>query len=641
MIPAVDQIQTAGTASLVSSWRRGMKPDPLLRVSEWADRHRILTTRSSPEPGPWRTERTPYLKDIMDALSPSSRTEMVVFMKGAQIGATECGNNWIGYVIHQAPGPMLAVQPTIDMAKRNSKQRIGPLIEDCPSLRELVKEPRARDSGNTVMAKEFPGGILVLTGANSAKGLRSMSARYLFLDEVDGYIGDVDGEGEPCSLAIARTTNYARKKIFIVSTPVRTGTSRIERFYESGDQCSFFVPCPFCIEMQVLRFEQLRWVKGDPRAAQYICEHCEAPIPNQAKTWMLKRGEWRASQPGDGRIRSFHLSSLYSPVGWLSWGQIAELHDDAEGNSEKLQVFWNTVLGLPWTDEGEVPDVDRLYERRELYPIGTVPAGGLVLTAGADVQARRIEVEIVAWGRNRESWSVDYIVLDGDTNQPGVWDALAALLDTEVPTIYGNPLRIAKLAVDTGFNTSTVYDFMRRMTSARVMGIKGNTSSSALVNVPNMIEVTPQGRRLPPGIRLWPVNVNIGKEQLYRWLKTAMPDLEEDELWPTGFCHFPQYGKEYFQQLCAERLVMKTKPNGFKQPVWEKIRDRNEALDCRLYAMAAAASMRLDTWRAEKWDAIQGDLTVRSIPLPPAQRPVGRRTPPPQFRSFGPKEPSE
>ena len=146
----------------------GLRPDPLLTVSEWADECRILSTRASTEPGPWRTSRTPYLKAIMDCLSPSSPVERVVFMKGAQVGATECGNNWIGYVIHQAPGPMMAVQPTVEMAKRNSKQRIDPLIEESDVLRKLVRDPRSRDSGNTILSKEFPGGVLVMTGANSA-----------------------------------------------------------------------------------------------------------------------------------------------------------------------------------------------------------------------------------------------------------------------------------------------------------------------------------------------------------------------------------------------------------------------------------------------------------------------------------------
>ena len=643
MIPVADEVVTADARAIYKrDFELALKPDPNHLVSKWADTNRVLTSRSSPEPGPWRTDRTPYLREVMDCLSPSNRTEMVVLMTGAQIGKTECGNNWIGFVIHQAPGPMLAVQPTIEMAKRNSKQRIGPLIEDCEPLKALVREPRSRDSGNTVLAKEFPGGILVMTGANSAKGLRSMSARYLFLDEVDGYIGDVDGEGEPCALAIARTANYARRKILVTSTPALSGRSRIEGFFNQGDQCYFYVPCPYCFHMQTLRFEQLRWPKGVPAKAHYVCEGCQAAIPNEAKTSMLKLGEWRAHNPSaDRKVRSFHLSSLYSPIGWTSWGRIAQLHDDAEGNTERLKTFWNTILGLPWADEGEVPDVDRLYERRELYPIGLVPEGGLILTAGADVQARRIEVEIVAWGRNRESWSIDYRVLEGETNQPPVWTALAALLDEEIPTAYGNPLQIARLAVDTGFNTSTVYDFMRRMTSARVMGIKGNISSSALVNIPTMIEVSPAGRRLPPGIRLWPINVNIGKEQLYRWLKTSIPDLEDGELWPTGFCHFPQYGKEYFEQLCAERLVMRVKPNGFKQPSWEKIRDRNEALDCRLYAMAAAAAMRLDTWKPEKWDNIERDLTSMAPALPPAQRITGVRRTPPPFRAFGPRDTNE
>ena len=190
-----------GADEFEGALRDGLKPDPLLSVSEWADKHRVLSQRAASEPGRWRTSRTPYLKEIMDCLSPASKIERVVFMKGSQIGGTECGNNWIGYVIHQAPGPMMAVAPTVELAKRNSKQRIEPQIEDSPVLRDRVKPSRSRDSGNTILSKEFPGGVLVLTGANSAVGLRSMPARYLFLDEVDGYPGGVEGEGDPILLA--------------------------------------------------------------------------------------------------------------------------------------------------------------------------------------------------------------------------------------------------------------------------------------------------------------------------------------------------------------------------------------------------------------------------------------------------------
>ena len=286
----------------------------------------------------------------MDCLSPSSPVERVVFMKGAQIGGSETGNNWIGYVIHHAPGPMMAVAPTVEMAKRNSKQRIDPLIEESAILRELIAPARSRDSGNTILAKEFRGGTLVLTGANSAVGLRSMPVRYLFLDEVDGYPVDVEGEGSAIALAEARTRTFARRKIFIVSTPTIAGASAIEREYEASDQRRYFVPCPHCGHRQWLRFEQLRWEKGSPATAAYVCEACAAPIAEHHKTGMLEQGEWRALAPENGsRTAGFHLSSLYSPVGWRSWRDIAAAWESAvsqqSGSAAAIKTFKNTELG--------------------------------------------------------------------------------------------------------------------------------------------------------------------------------------------------------------------------------------------------------------------------------------------------------
>ena len=244
---------------LSDSFNSGIKPDSIVSVSEWADENRILSQTASSEPGRFRTSRTPYLKDIMDALSPSSSYEKVVFMKGSQIGGTEAGNNWVGYMIDQAPGPMLVVQPTVEMGKRWSKGRLAPLIEDTVCLRGKVKDPRSRDSGNTVQSKEFPGGIVVITGANSAVGLRSMPVRYLFLDEVDAYPPDADSEGDPLTLAIQRTATFARRKIFIVSTPTIKGLSRIEKEFEETDQRYFFVPCPFCGHFQTLKWEGIQY----------------------------------------------------------------------------------------------------------------------------------------------------------------------------------------------------------------------------------------------------------------------------------------------------------------------------------------------------------------------------------------------
>jgi phage terminase large subunit GpA-like protein len=387
-----------GAEDILRTWRRGMRPDPDLTVSEWADQHRWLSSRASAEPGRYRTARTPYLREIMDALSPRHMAQRISFMKAAQVGATEAGNNWIGFVIHHAPGPMLAVLPTVEMAKGTSRGRIDPLIADSPALRERVNPARSRDAGNTMLSKEFAGGILIMTGANSAVGLRSTPARYIFLDEVDAYPASADEEGDPVSLAEARSLTFAhRRKVFLVSTPTIRGLSRIEREYEANDQRRFFVPCPHCRQFQWLKFERLRWEKGRPEAAEYHCEGCERPIAEHHKTAMLEAGEWRATATAaDPGTVGYHLSALYSPVGWLSWERIVRSWEAAQGSDEAIRAFKNTILGETWVESGEAPDWSRLYDRREAWKPGIVPTGGLFLTAGADVQKDRIEVDVWA-----------------------------------------------------------------------------------------------------------------------------------------------------------------------------------------------------------------------------------------------------
>jgi phage terminase large subunit GpA-like protein len=613
---------TTATEIYRSSARAGARPDPELTVSEWADRYRTLSQRASAEPGPWRTQRTPYLREIMDCLSPSSPMERVVFIKGAQVGGTECGNNWIGYVIHQAPGPMMAIQPTVEMAKRNSKQRIDPLIEDSQALRKLVSDPRSRDSGNTVLAKEFPGGVLVMTGANSAVGLRSMAARYIFLDEVDAYPGDVDGEGDPISLALARSRTFARRKIFMVSTPGVTSRSRIEAAYEESDQRRYWLPCPHCREHQVLKFSQLRWPPGEPDNAVYICEHCHAKVENHQKHWMLGQGQWRAEAAGDGKTAGFHLSSLYSPVGWFGWGDAAKMFYQAKRNPTLLQVFVNTVLGETWAEPGEAPDWKRLYDRREDYEVGTVPAKGLFLTAGADVQKDRIEVEIVAWGEGKQSWSVDYRVLEGDTSRAEVWQQLTLLMNDHFPTANGLTMPITRLAIDSGYATQEVYGWARRLMSERVLVVKGVAGAAVPVGQPTAVDVTYGGQRITRGIKVWPVASGILKSELFGWLRLEEVSDENGRTFPPGYCHFPKYHEEFFKQLTAEQLVTRV-IKGYRKQEWQKVRDRNEALDCRIYARAAAAICGIDRFTDQDWQ----NLVESTRCQPKNQVPEVRRKP--------------
>ena len=614
-----------GALEIERAWREGLIPDPLLTVSEWADRHRMLSSKASSEPGHWRTSRTPYLREIMDCLSPTSPVERVVFMSGAQLGKTECGNNWIGYVIHHAPGPMMAVAPTVEMAKRNSKQRIDSLIEESPVLAGLIAPSRSRDAGNTILAKEFRGGVLVMTGANSAVGLRSMPVRYLFLDEVDGYPLDVDGEGNAVALAEARTRTFARRKIFIVSTPTLAGISTIEREYEASDQRRYFVPCPHCGHRQWLRFEQLRWERGAdgnfPDTAAYVCESCEVPIPEHHKTWMLEHGEWRAMAETISKTAGFHLSSLYSPIGWRSWKEVAAAWESAihkeSGSAAAIKTFKNTELGETWVEEGEAPDWQRLLERREDYRIGSIPAGGLLLTAGADVQKDRIEVSVWAFGRGKAAWLIEHRVLMGDTARDEVWQSLAAVLRETWTHETGSQLPLLRLALDTGFATQEAYAFVRRVRDVRLMAVKGVARGAALVGTPTAVDATTGGKKLRRGIKVFSVAGGIAKLELYNNLRKGI-DIDTAGVirFPAGFVHLPKVDAEFLQQLCAEQLVTRRDRNGFAHREWQKMRERNEALDCYVYARAAAAAAGLDRFEERHWRELEKQLGI-APPDPP------------------------
>lgn len=584
------------------------RPDPRLTVDEWSDRYRYLSNKSSAEPGLWRTSRTPYLKEIMRRLSADDPTEQVVFKKGAQVGGTEVGNNWLGYIIDHMPAPTLFVQPTIDMAKRNSRQRIAPLIEESPRLKDRVVSEKSRQSGNTMLSKEFVNGILVMAGANSGAGLRSMPARFLFCDEIDVFPGDVDGEGSPISLAKARTRTFSRRKFFFVSTPTIEGMSPIDAEFQASKRHYYHVPCPHCDFKQILIFERLKWDDNDPATTRYVCSSCEKPIYNYQKTPMLDGGEWVCENPDD-KIKNnvgFHISALYSPVGWYSWESLVEEWIKAQSNVLLLKAFVNTVLGECWKDKSDVPDWNRLYERRSNYKVNTIPKRVCMLTAGVDIQADRIELEIVGWCRNKVTYSIDYRIFPGDTANLNdeCWSYLSKVL-TEVWQCEqkGRTMSIKMIAVDSGYNTQTVYSWARKEDSSRVMVVKGQDNLMQIHAIPKHRDVAIDKKNVRRGIRVWPVGVSVAKQELYGWLKQPMATSDGDEAY--GFCYFPQYGEEFFKMLTAEELVYKVDARGNKKGEWKKVRARNEALDCRIYARAAASVQGIDRFTNEHWEQLE------------------------------------
>ena len=562
----------------------GLRPDPDLTVSEWADQYRMLSNKASAEPGPWRTDRTPYLREIMDCMSSSSTIQKVVFMAGAQLGKTEGINNVVGYMISEAPGPAMFVQPTIEMAKRLSKQRLESLIHETPRLAEKIAPARSRDSGNTLFSKEYPGGILLLTGANSATGLRSAPCRWVLLDEVDAFPHDVDGEGDPCALAERRASTFSRRKIILTSTPTVKDMSRIEAEYLASDQRRYFLPCPHCGHMQYLQWKNLQWRDGDPRTAAYVCESCGTHIREHYKSEMLRKGEWRATATGeDKRTAGFHLSSLYSPLGWKSWEEIVGEFLRAKNDAPLLKTFVNTVLGETWEEEvGARLGADGLRERAEFYESNTVPEGASLVTAGVDVQDNRVAVGLYAWGEGEECWLMWHGEIYGDPAGKKLWSQVDDIINRTYPRADGESVKVSAVGIDSGGHfTSEVYAYCRERRKRGVFALKGQSQrNKPPIGKPSKVDINYKGQVLKNSAELFPVGVDTIKSTLFGRLK-------HNETGP-GYIHFHnEAGQEYFKQLTAERQVVRY-VKGFAIREWKKKPgDRNEALDVLVYAYAA------------------------------------------------------
>jgi phage terminase large subunit GpA-like protein len=566
------------------AFRNGLRPDPDLTVSQWSDYYRMLSNKASAEPGPWRTDRTPYLREIMDCMSANSPVQKVVFMAGAQLGKTEAINNVVGYMIAHAPGPALFVQPTIEMAKRLSKQRLDSLIHETPCLAEKIAPARSRDSGNTMFSKEYPGGILLLTGANSATGLRSAPCRWVLLDEVDAFPSDVDGEGDPCALAERRASTFSRRKIILTSTPTVKDTSRIETEYLASDQRRYYVPCPHCDHMQWLQWKNLQWRDGDPKTAAYVCESCGSHIPEHFKSEMLRKGEWRATATSqDRRTVGFHLSSLYSPLGWKSWEEIVSEFLRAKNDAPLLKTFVNTVLGETWEEEtGAKLGAEGLAERAEFYPSGQLPKGAVILTAGVDVQDNRVAIGLYAWGAGEECWLISHTEIYGDPAGDKLWNQVDDLVLRDYPSAEGGRVRVSAIGVDSGGHfTSEVYAYARSRKGKGIFALKGQSvRNKPPIGKPSKVDINYKGQVLKNSAEVFPVGVDTIKSTLFGRMK-------HNEV-GAGFIHFhAEAGQEYFKQITSERQVVRY-VKGFAVREWKKkAGDRNEALDCFVYSYAA------------------------------------------------------
>ncbi|MBR2209010.1 MAG: phage terminase large subunit family protein [Synergistaceae bacterium] len=556
---------------------RAWLPPPDLTISEWADSERKIPPEASAEPGQWRTSRAEYQREIMNAIS-NPFTERVVVMTAAQVGKTEILLNTIGYFIDQEPGPILCLNPTLEMGEAFSKDRLAPMIRDTPVLQNKIKDPRSRDSGNTLRHKKFVGGHITIAGANSPASLASRPIRILLCDEVDRYPMSAGTEGDPLTLAMKRTQNFWNRRIVWVSTPTLLGTSRIEKAFNASSREEWCVPCPTCGEYQPFTWEQISY-KDLPEPVM-TCTKCGA-IHNEIE-WKSgqERGIWIASNPDEKKARGFHMNAFASA--WATWKNLVEQYQEAFRNGEEeLKVWWNTVLGLPYENTNGAIEVEALESHREKYN-AELPDGVLVLTCGVDTQDDRLECEVVGWGAGRESWGIEYRVFYGDPGLKEVWQALDDFLSKTWSYSNGDKLGLSCTCIDSaGHHTDEVYKFCKPRARRNIFAIVGRGQEG----MPSVSKPTRNNRR---HVTLFKLGVTTIKGTLFSRLK-----VEERG---AGFCHFPVddknghrgYDAVYFKGLLSERMVVK-RVRGRDTITWEPRSPgiRNEPLDTRVYATGA------------------------------------------------------
>jgi len=515
----------------------------------------------------------------MDACSDPAIKEVVV-MAGAQLGKSEAILNIIGFHIENDPSPILVLQPTVEMAQAFSKDRVANgLIRSTPCLRDKVKDPRARDSGNTTLHKIFPGGALTMVGANSPAGLASRPIRLVLCDEVDRYPASAGAEGDPIQLARKRAATFWNRKIVMVSTPTNKGASRIEEAFEASDQRHYHVPCKHCEQYQRLKWSNVRWDDDNPDTAKYMCKHCSVLWTDSDRRWSIRNGQWVAHGEFTG-VAGFAINGLYSP-----WTPLADGVRDflaMRKNPEQLRVWTNTYLGETWEDQGETVDDYSLAQRREDYS-GYVPEECVALTAGVDVQDNRLEITVVGWSGDSsapESYVIEHRVLYGDPSTPQLWSQLDSVLFGTYERLDGTQMGLMSTCIDTGGHfTNSVYAYAKKHAGRRIFAIKGvGGEGKPIVGRPSKSNVA----KCP----LFPVGVDTTKDLLFARLRIDEPG--------PGYIHFPDsLDDEYFRQMTAEKIVTRF-TRGYKKRVFKKIRDRNEALDCFVYAMAALAILNVN-----------------------------------------------
>lgn len=595
-------VRGAVLAERVRSWFAAWKPRRRMSLSEWAREHARLEDGSRYTPFPFQV-------GIMDAFT-DPEVKQISVRKSSRIGYSQIVKNYIAYCADQNPSRVLVYQPTIDDAEDFAKDDVAKLLL-WPAVRRLFSGAK-RDSSNTIRSKRFPGGWIKIKGANSPKEFRRITADKVLLEEPDGYPPTAGMEGDQAELAFKRCLTSDEPLKAAGSTPTVKGASKIDALFEQGTQEYRYVPCPHCGEMQPLVFGNgtaagIRWEPKDaPARAWYVCVNgCVIEEEGErGKAWMDENGEWRAHAPQAWPHRSFHIWSGYSQFAQASWLELAREFVRVRKDPNKLRVFVNQVLGETYAVKGEAPEWRRLYDRREDYR--GVPAGGLILTGGIDVQKNRIELFVWAWGQDWQCWLVDHVVIPGNPYEAAIWRQATEAVQGRWLHASGVELSLSKVGADTGFATTQVEAWARKHPGL-VIPVKGASSLGAPSFAWSSVrESTPNGKRRKRGMRHGMVGGHTLTLELYGLLGLDPPTdeaLAAGTGYPPGYVHLSKLAsEEVCKQLVGDQWVEESGQ-------WKQVH-ATEALDGWKYARACTVAMGMERWAPSRWAQVAAPLTV-------------------------------
>jgi phage terminase large subunit GpA-like protein len=646
LLPGLSSARRSGR----QAWARGLRRDPPILVSDWAEKYRVVADGTSAHPGKWRNARTPFLAEIVDCMAPSHWASLITLMKSVQVSGSEGITNVLCWVIDVAPGPTLVVHPTIEAGRDWTVEKFEPSIEATKRVERKIRSVviRGRD-GSTLKRKTFPGGSIVVTGANSGAGLRQKSIRNLICDDVDEFPTTVPGQGDPLELARGRKTSFEKTgqdKELDISTPTLEGVSRIAKQYKAGTQGSWHVPCPHCGLEQVLEFGGkdvpwgLKFNTEAPHRAHYICRSGNGCV---IEHWQLEemnaKGRWIHAMPFPGRQPSYHLSSLISP--FTTWDHIAAKWMAAQGDPEKLQAFWNLQLGLPWDAAGKRPKAEELLERRETWAVGTVPAGVLMITLSADVQGDGIWYRFIGHGRDRQTWGLEHGFLAGETGTEtgSAFKQFDRLLGKKFRDEWGGDRSIDAAGIDANFETETVVAFCSKRHNCFPLRGEDGWKQPAWTNKPTAREYSNRGKARRKGPKTYPVGTWALKRRFYGALAVQVTKDEHDQaVFPPSYCHFGQDWIEAdFKQLLAEVFARQlNRKSGKITQGWHQLEADNHLLDCTIYGLALVEKLGMSTkspaeweWLERKWPRSASEQrTLFDAPVLPDAPPAGSAAPP-------------